>query len=60
MKQPMPINSKAERDAVRRRAGGNGKVVAEARRLVGEWRAGRAAAACMEDLARALARKDGR
>lgn len=42
--------SKAERDRIRQRAGRRGQVLQEVNRILGEYREGRAASACMRDL----------
>lgn len=50
----MTIQSKADRDRVRGRAGINKRLLEEARRILREYRQGRAASACMADLERLM------
>lgn len=49
------IQSKADRDRLRQRAGGNARLVAEVRRILREYREGRAASSCMAEIERVTA-----
>lgn len=46
------INTKSDRDRVRQRAGGAKQAIQQLRRVLREYREGRAASACMADLER--------
>lgn len=57
MKEPNAIASKADRDRIRGRAGGNRAMVEAVRKVLREYEQGRAASACMADIRKAIDRK---
>ena len=54
MSTPPTINTKADRDRIRQRASGNRALIQAVRRLLKEYREGRAASAVLADVERLL------
>lgn len=52
----MSISSKSDRDKIRQKAGNNKRLLETVRRVLKEYRQGRAATSCMSDIEREAAR----